>query len=90
MFPNPGGLHPREAAAFYTCRLANARWMSVEANVMRYIVVRALDDFLIQDCHLETWIYVEDMLSMLGYTREAKAYQELRPLNVDYSHVNMG
>jgi len=90
MFPNPGGLHPREAAAFYACRLANARWMSKEANVMRYIVVRALDDFLIEDCRTGGWIYVEDMLRELGYTREAQAYQELRPLNVNYSQVKLG
>ncbi|DAD51828.1 TPA_asm: hypothetical protein [ssRNA phage Esthiorhiza.2_50] len=90
MFPNPGGLHPREAAAFFTCRLANARWMSVEGNVMRYIVIRCLDDFLIEDSRTGGWIYVEEMLSELGYSQEAKAYQELRPLNVDYSQRNLG
>jgi len=64
--------------------------MSVEGNVMRYIVIRCLDDFLIEDSRTGGWIYVEEMLSDLGYSQEAKAYQELRPLNVDYSQRNLG
>jgi len=75
---NPGDESPRELAAIHACRLANARWTSVIGRRMRYTTVRGLDDFLIEDVVTGGWIYVEDLLSDLGYHEEAKAYPRTR------------